>query len=59
MQAGVLRVPAFFDQFLRGFVRESDLNQDLLLIGVVLAKVSAEPALAIMNIHHHVELLSW
>lgn len=52
VEGGVLGVAAFFDDILGGGVGRSDLDEEVLLIGLMFAVVSAEAALSVVN-HLH------
>jgi hypothetical protein len=52
MEAGVLRMTAFFHQILGGTFRRADLNERLPVIRVIFAEVSTQTALTIVN-HQH------
>jgi hypothetical protein len=52
MKRGVGGMPALLAEALRRLMFEADLDQ-LLLVHVVLAEVSAETALAVFDLHGH------
>ena len=52
VQGGVLRVAALFDEILRRLLARADLDELLLVLGLVFAEVGAEPALAVVYLEH-------